>query len=190
MLHSDAGELHQLYATFTLVWREGRGASLFLETVDGKVSTVLKVQPGPPSAPRPGAPEAHHQAAGCINHQPGQQRRCHHRGPEKAQAGQSFNQLHRPPPASPPRRLVTVVREKTRSRSSFCQLDGKAGDKLMVDTATSSPPSFPPTPTSLASPYSCSPSTSSAPGPCPTPTSAATPSVLENAYCKNIAMIE
>ena len=88
-----------------------------------------------------------------------------------------------PPPAAPSRRLVTVVREKTRSRSSFCQLDGKAGDKLMVDTATSSPPSFPPTPTSLASPYSCSPSTSSAPGPCPTPTSAATPSVLENAYC-------
>ena len=44
MLHSDAGEFHQLYATFTLVWREGRGASLFLEIVDGKVSTVLKVQ--------------------------------------------------------------------------------------------------------------------------------------------------
>ena len=51
----------------------------------------------PPSAPRPGAPEAHHQAAGCINHQPGQQRLRHHRGPgtrsckkgnlEKAQAG-------------------------------------------------------------------------------------------------------
>ena len=97
MLHSDAGELHQLYATFTLVWREGRGGSLFLETVDGKVSAVLKVQFSPPSAPRPGAPEAHHQAAGCINHQPGQQRRRHHRGPgtrsckkgnlEKAQAG-------------------------------------------------------------------------------------------------------
>ena len=84
MLHSDAGELHQLYATFTLVWREGRGASLFLETVDGKVSAVLKVQLSPPSAPRPGAPEAHHQAAGCINHQPGQQRRRHHRGPEEA----------------------------------------------------------------------------------------------------------
>ena len=81
MLHSDAGELHQLYATFTLVWREGRGGSLFLETVDGKVSALLKVQLSPPSAPRPGAPEAHHQAAGCINHQPGQQRRRHHRGP-------------------------------------------------------------------------------------------------------------
>ena len=45
MLHSNAGELHQLYATFTLFWREGRGGSLFLETVDGKVSAVLKVQP-------------------------------------------------------------------------------------------------------------------------------------------------
>ena len=31
---------------------------------------------------------------------------------------------------------------------------------------------------------------SSTPGPYPTPTSAATPSVLENDYCKNIAMIE
>ena len=192
MLHSDAGELHQLYATFTLVWREGRGASLFLETVDGKVSAVLKVQLSPPSAPRPGAPEAHHQAAGCINHQPGQQRRRHHRGPEEAARRGTWKKHKQarnpelqptPPPAAPSRRLVTVVREKTRSRSSFCQLDGKAGDKLMVDTATSSPPSFPPTPTSLASPYSCSPSTSSAPGPCPTPTSAAKPSVLENAYC-------
>ena len=179
--------------------REGGGASLSLETVDGKVSAVLKVQLGPPSAPRPGAPEAHHQAAGCINHQPGQQRRRHHRGPEEAARRGTWKKHKQarnpelqptPPPAAPSRRLVTVVREKTRSRSSFCQLDGKAGDKLMVDTATSSPPSFPPTPTSLASPYSCSPSTSSAPGPCPTPTSAATPSVLENAYCKNIAMIE
>ena len=68
MLHSNAGELHQLFATFTRVWGEGGGASLSLETVDGKVSAVLKLQLGPPSAPRPGAPEALHQAAGCPNH--------------------------------------------------------------------------------------------------------------------------
>ena len=123
---------------------------------------MLKVQLSPPSAPRPGAPEAHHQAAGCINHQPGQQRRRHHRGPEEAARRGTWKKHKQarnpelqptPPPAAPSRRLVTVVREKTRSRSSFCQLDGKAGDKLMVDTATSSPPSFPPTPTSLASPF-------------------------------------
>ena len=48
MLHSNAGELHQLYATFTRVWGEGGGASLSLETVDGKVSAVLKLQLGPP----------------------------------------------------------------------------------------------------------------------------------------------
>ena len=166
------------------------------------MNAVLKVQLGPTSTPRPGAPEAHHQAvltsslasnAGVIivdQAQDAARRGTWKKHKQAIHLIQSFNQLHRPPPASPPRRLVTVVREKTRSRSSFCQLDGKAGDKLMVDTATSSPPSFPPTPTSLASPYSCSPSTSSAPGPCPTPTSAATPSVLENAYCKNIAMIE
>ena len=71
MLHSNAGELHQLYATFNRVWGEGGGASLSLETVDGKVSAVLKIQLGPPADPRPGAPEAH-QAAGSQNLQPGQ----------------------------------------------------------------------------------------------------------------------
>ena len=82
MLHSDAGELHQLYATFTLVWREGRGGSLFLETVDGKVSAVLEVQLGPPTSLRPGAPEACQQAAGSAPQQLGQhRRRRRHRGP-------------------------------------------------------------------------------------------------------------
>ena len=75
MLHSSAGELHQLYATFTQVWGESGGASLFIKIVDDKVNAGLKVQLGPPSAPRPGAPEAHYQAAGCLNQQPGQQRK-------------------------------------------------------------------------------------------------------------------
>ena len=48
--------------------------------MDGKVSALLEVQLGPPSAPRPGAPEAH-QAAGSQYQQPDQQRRRRHRGP-------------------------------------------------------------------------------------------------------------
>ena len=81
MLHSNAGELHQLYATFTRVWGEGGGASLSLETVDGKVNAVLKVQLGPPADLRPGAPVVQQQAAGGVNQQLGQQHRRRHRGP-------------------------------------------------------------------------------------------------------------
>ena len=149
MLHSNAGELHQLYATFNRVWGEGGGASLSLETVDGKVSAVLKLHLGPPSAPRPGAPEAFHQAAGCPNQQPGKQRRRGHRGPgrqardaarreawkkRRQEAQPSPPELELPPsppppppppPAIPTRRLVTVVKDRA-SRSSFCQLDGDA----------------------------------------------------------------
>ena len=151
MLHSNAGELHQLYATFTRVWGEGGGASLSLETVDGKVSAVLKLQLGPPSAPRPGAPEALHQAAGCPNQQPGKQRRRRQRGPgrqardaarreawikRRQEAQPSPPELKPPPPppppppsppSVPPRRLVTVIKDRA-SRSSFCQLDGEASE--------------------------------------------------------------
>ena len=42
MLHSNAGELDQLYATFTRVWGEGGGASLSLETVDGQDAVRLQ----------------------------------------------------------------------------------------------------------------------------------------------------
>ena len=118
MLHSNAGELHQLFATFTRVWGEGGGASLSLETVDGKVSAVLKLQLGPPSAPRPGAPEALHQAAGCPDQQPGKQRRRRHRGPgrqkrdaarreawkrRRQEAQPSPPELEPPPPWEPTR---------------------------------------------------------------------------------------
>ena len=48
--------------------------------MDGKVSAVLEVQLGPPSAPRPGAPEAS-RVAGSRNQQLGQKRRRRHRGP-------------------------------------------------------------------------------------------------------------
>ena len=80
MLHSNAGELHQLFSTFNRVWGAGGDASLSLKTVDGKVSAVLEVQLGPPSAPRPGAPEAS-RVAGSRNQQLGQKRRRRHRGP-------------------------------------------------------------------------------------------------------------
>ena len=48
MLHSNLGELHQLYSTFNRVYGAGGYASLSLKTVDGKVSAVLEVQLGPP----------------------------------------------------------------------------------------------------------------------------------------------
>ena len=138
MLHSDAGELHQLYATFTLVWREGRGASLFLETVDGKVSAVLKVlfQPLALELQRHTTKQLDvliisldSNAAAIIVDQAQEAAR---RGTWKKHKQARNPELQpTPPPAAPSRRLVTVVREKTRSRSSFCQLllDGKAGDK-------------------------------------------------------------
>ena len=80
MLHSNIGEVHQLLSTFNRVWGAGGEASLSLKTVDGKVSAVLEVQLGPPTFPRPGAPEACQQAAGSTSQQPGQRRR-RHRGP-------------------------------------------------------------------------------------------------------------
>ena len=82
MLHSNIGEVHQLLSTFNRVWGAGGEASLSLKTVDGKVSAVLEVQLGPPASSRPGAPEAHQQAAGYVSQQLGQRRhRRRHRGP-------------------------------------------------------------------------------------------------------------
>ena len=145
MLHSNAGELHQLFATFTRVWGEGGGASLSLETVDGKVSAVLKLQLGPPSAPRPGAPEAS-RVAGSRNQQLGQKRRRRHRGPgrqardaarrdawrRRKLENQSSLQVPAPPTPPPPpppaaasaSRLIKFVGGRAGSRSTFCQLDG------------------------------------------------------------------
>ena len=141
MLHSNAGELHQLFSTFNRVWGAGGDASLSLKTVDGKVSAVLEIQLGPPSAPRPGAPEAQQQAAGNWNQQPGQHRSQRRRGPgrqardaarrkawkNRRQEVQPFL-IPPPPPALPPRRLVTVIKENT-NRSSFCKLNGEAREE-------------------------------------------------------------
>ena len=176
MLHSNAGELHQLFATFTRVWGEGGGASLSLETVDGKVSAVLKLQLGPPSAPRPGAPEALHQAAGCPDQQPGKQRRRRHRGPgrqkrdaarreawkrRRQEAQPSPPELVQPPPPPPPppptptaptARLIKVVERKASSWPTFSQLDGEGGSveesqsEVRQVDASSSASSSPPSP--------------------------------------------
>ena len=140
MIHSNLGELHQLLSTFSRVWGAGGDASLSLKTVDGKVSAVLEVQLGPPSALRPGAPEAQNQAAGSWTQQPGQHRRRRQRGPGRQGRDAARREAWRmrrqeaqlslipppPPPSSgPPRQLVTVVRERNK-RPSFCQLDGEA----------------------------------------------------------------
>ena len=81
MLHSNAGELYQLFSTFNRVWGAGGAASLSLKTVDGKVSALLEVQLSPPADLRPGAPEAHQQAAGGVDQQLGKQHRRRQRGP-------------------------------------------------------------------------------------------------------------
>ena len=172
MLHSNAGELHQLFSTFNRVWGAGGAASLSLKTVDGKVSATLEVQLGPPADLRPGAPVAQQQAAGGVNQQLGHQHRRRQRGPGRQARDAARREAWRkrrqeaqpplpvlqpqpppppppPPPAPSPRRLVTVVKEKT-NRSSFCQLDGEASDceEATEPTTTKTPPSTTsPTPT-------------------------------------------
>ena len=160
MLHSNAGELHQLFSTFNRVWGAGGDASLSLKTVDGKVSAVLEIQLGPPADLRPGAPEAQQQADGGVNQQLGQQHRRHRRGPGRQARDAARREAWRkrrqeaqlplpttlqpppppppPPPAAPPRRLVTIVKEKN-SRSTFSQLDGEVKEECVTTTAPPSP---------------------------------------------------
>ena len=58
MEHSNRGEVICLLNTFTRVWSAGGQASLSLNTLDGQVRAHLTLGLGPPSHPRPGAPEA------------------------------------------------------------------------------------------------------------------------------------
>ena len=46
MIHSNTGELNQLFSTFNRVWGWGGNASLNLKTVDGKVTALLEIQSG------------------------------------------------------------------------------------------------------------------------------------------------
>ena len=64
MIHTNTGELLQLFSTFNRVWGSGGTASLTLKTVDGKVSALLEIQLGLSKDLRPGAPEAGPEAAG------------------------------------------------------------------------------------------------------------------------------
>ena len=81
MIHTNTGELLQLFSTFNQVWGSGGTASLTLKTVDGKVSALLELQLGLSKDLRPGAPEAGPEAAGSECQPHAQQRRRRHRGP-------------------------------------------------------------------------------------------------------------
>ena len=146
--------------------------------MDGKVSALLEVQLGPPSAPRPGAPEAY-QAAGSQYQQPDQQRRRRHRGPgrqardaarrdawiKRRLENQSSSRVPPPLPPPPPpasaSRLIKFVGRRAGSRSTFCQLDGECGsvesESGDISLPTSPPSSPTPTSTSLPPPSASPP---------------------------------
>ena len=58
MIHTNAGELLQLFSTFNRVWETVGTASLNLKTMDGKVNAQLEIQLGLSKDPRPGGPGA------------------------------------------------------------------------------------------------------------------------------------
>ena len=145
MIHTNNGELNQLYATFNRIWGTGGKASLTLKTEDGKVTAQLEIQLGSPTDPRPGAqPEAGLVAAGAqpLVQPLVRQRRRRHRGPgrqardvARREAWRARQREHPsthqgppppPPPTAPTRRLITVVRNRS-SEARFSQLDGPDG---------------------------------------------------------------
>ena len=164
MIHSNTGELNQLYSTFNRVWGSGGNASLTLRTVDGKVTALLEIQLWPPKDPRPGAqPEAGPEAAGIECQPLAQQRRRRHRGPgrqasdvARREAWRARRQEHPPthqahsppppppppPPTAPPRQLIMVVRNRN-SRASFSQLDGTTHHGVDNGEETNRPPKPP-----------------------------------------------
>ena len=157
MIHSNTGELNQLYSTFNRVWGSGGNASLTLRTVDGKVTALLEIQLGPPKDPCPGAkPEAGPEAAGIECQPLAQQRRRRHRGPGRQASDVArreawrarrrehppTHQAHSPPPTAPPRRLITVVRNRN-SGASFSQLDGTTHHGVDNGEETNRPPKPP-----------------------------------------------
>ena len=152
MIHSNTGELNQLFSTFNRVW----GASLNLKTVDGKVSALvgalLELQLGHPEDPRPGAkPEAEPVAA----YQPHARR---HRGPGRQARDNARRDAWRarrqetlpspqatppsppPPPIEPLRRLITVVGNKKNRANNFSQLDGSTHHGVDKGENTNRPP--------------------------------------------------
>ena len=157
MIHSNTGELNQLFSTFNRVWGAGRNASLNLKTVDGKVTALvgalLELQLGHLEDPRPGAkPEAEPVAA----YQPHAR---HHRGPGRQARDNARRDAWRarrqetlpspqatpppppPPPIEPLRRLITVVRNNR--ANNFSQLDGTTHHGVDNGEDTNRPPKPP-----------------------------------------------
>ena len=82
MLHTNHGELNQLYNTFCRVWAAGGQATLTTTSFEGKVTAKLELELGQPTGARPGAPPCHRRTA--SQHQApesGAARRPCHRGP-------------------------------------------------------------------------------------------------------------
>ena len=82
MLHTNRGELNQLYDTFCRVWAAGGQATLTTTSLEGKVTAKLEIELGQPTGARPGAPPRHMSSA--SQHQApasGAARRPCHRGP-------------------------------------------------------------------------------------------------------------
>ena len=153
MIHSNTGELNQLFSTFNRVWGAGGNASLNLKTVDGKVTALvgalLELQLGHPEDPRPGAkPEAEPVAA----YQPHARR---HRGPGRQARDNARRDAWRarrqetlpspqatpPPPIEPLQRLITVVRNNR--ANNFSQLDGTTHHGVDNGEETNRPPKPP-----------------------------------------------
>ena len=153
MIHSNTGELNQLFSTFNRVWGAGGNASLNLKTVDGKVTALvgalLELQLGHPEDPRPGAkPEAEPVAA----YQPHARR---HRGPGRQARDNARRDAWRarrqetlpspqatpPPPIEPLQRLITVVRNNR--ANNFSQLDGTTHHGVDNGEDTNRPPKPP-----------------------------------------------
>ena len=59
MLHTNRGELNQLYNTFCRVWAAGGQATLTTSSLDGKLTAKLEIELGQPTGARHGAPHQH-----------------------------------------------------------------------------------------------------------------------------------
>ena len=84
MLHTNCGELNQLYNTFCRVWAAGGQATLTTSSLDGKLTAKLEIELGQATGARPGAPHQHEVPVSGARLQPpptGAPRRPRHRGP-------------------------------------------------------------------------------------------------------------
>ena len=53
MLHTNCGELNQLYNTFCRVWAAGGQATLTTSSLDGKLTAKLEIELGQATGARP-----------------------------------------------------------------------------------------------------------------------------------------